>query len=62
MLAGVLLRYTLGVPGAAMAMPLFVLPLILVFFGLRLSFPLYAVPVVVVAGVAMAAFSGSFAG
>jgi benzoate membrane transport protein len=62
MLAGVLLRYTLGVPGAAMAMPLAVLPLIIVFFGLRLSYPLYAVPVVVVAGVAIAGFSGSFAG
>ena len=62
MLAGVLLRYTLGVPGAAMAMPLAVLPLIIVFFGLRLSYPLYAVPVVVVLGVAIAAFSGSFAG
>ena len=62
MLAGVLLRYTLGVPGAAMAMPLAVLPLIVVFFGLRLSYPLYAVPVVVVLGVAIAAFSGSFAG
>ena len=62
MLAGVLLRYTLGVPGAAMAMPLAVLPLIVVFFGLRMSYPLYAVPVVVVAGVAIAGFSGSFAG
>lgn len=62
MLAGVLLRYTLGVPGAAMAMPFAVLPLIVVFFGLRLSYPLYAVPVVVVAGVAIAGFSGSFAG
>jgi benzoate membrane transport protein len=62
MLAGVLLRYTLGVPGAAMAMPLAVLPLIVVFFGLRLSYPLYAVPVVVGLGVAIAAFSGSFAG
>ncbi|MEI7601502.1 MAG: benzoate/H(+) symporter BenE family transporter [Aestuariivirga sp.] len=61
MLAGVLLRYTLGVPGAAMAMPLVVLPLIIVFFGLRLSYPLYAVPVIVVAGVAFAGFSGSFA-
>ena len=61
MLAGVLLRYTLGVPGAAMAMPLFVLPLIVVFFGLRMSWPLYAVPVIVVLGVGMAAFSGSFA-
>ena len=59
MLAGVLLRYTLGVPGAAMAMPLMVMPLVVVFFVLRLSFPLYAVPVIVVAGVAMAAFGGS---
>ncbi len=40
MLAGVLLKYTLGVPAAALSMPLFVLPLIIVFFGLRLSFPL----------------------
>ena len=62
MLAGVLLRYTLGVPGAAMAMPFAVLPLVIVFFGLRLSYPLYAVPVVVVLGVAIAAASGSFAG
>jgi benzoate membrane transport protein len=62
MLAGVLLRYTLGVPGAAMAMPLAVLPLIIVFFGLRLSYPLFAVPVVVVAGVAIAGFSGGLQG
>jgi benzoate membrane transport protein len=62
MLAGVLLRYALGVPGAAVAMPLAVLPLIVVFFVLRLSYPLYAVPVVVVAGVAIAGLSGSFAG
>lgn len=62
MLAGVLLRYTLGVPGAALAMPLAVLPLIVIFFGLRLSYPLYAVPVVVVAGVAIAALGGGLAG
>lgn len=62
MLAGVLLRYTLGVPGAAMAMPWAVLPLVIVFFSLRLSYPLYAVPVVVVAGVAIAAFSGGLQG
>ena len=62
MLAGVLLRYALGVPGAAVAMPLFVLPLIIVFFALRLSIPLFAVPVIVGLGVAMAALSGSFAG
>ncbi len=60
MLAGVLLKYTLGVPAAALSMPLFVLPLIIVFFGLRLSIPLFAVPVVVVLGVAMAAFAGTF--
>ena len=35
MLAGVLLRYTLGVPAAAISMPMFVLPLVTVFFGLR---------------------------
>jgi benzoate membrane transport protein len=62
MLAGVLLRYALGVPGAAIAMPLFVIPLIVIFFALRLSIPLFAVPVIVGLGVAMAAFSGSFAG
>ncbi len=61
MLAGVLLRYTLGVPGAAMAMPLFVLPLIVAFFALRMSWPLFAVPVIVVLGVAMAALGGGFA-
>ena len=59
MLAGVLLRYTLGVPGAALAMPMLELPLVVVFFALRLSYPLFAVPVIVVAGVAMAAFSGA---
>ncbi len=60
MLAGVLLKYSLGIPAAALSMPLFVLPLIIVFFGLRLSFSLFAAPVVVVLGVAMAAFAGSF--
>lgn len=62
MLAGVLLKYSLGVPAAALSMPFYVLPLIIVFFGLRLSYPLFAVPVVVVLGVAMAAFAGTFAG
>lgn len=60
MLAGVLLRYTMGVPGAAIDLPWLVLPLIVIFFGLRVWQPLFAVPVVVVAGVALAAFSGSF--
>ncbi len=58
MLAGVLLRYTLGVPSAALAMPLLVLPLIVVFFALRLSLPLYAVPVIVVMGVVLSGMSG----
>ncbi len=61
MLAGVLLRYVLGVPGAALAMPWFVLPLIAAFFVLRLSFALYAVPVIVVAGAVMALAAGGFA-
>jgi benzoate membrane transport protein len=62
MLAGVLLRYALGVPGAALAMPAAVLPLVGLFFALRLSFPLYAVPVVVAAGIAIAALGGGLAG
>lgn len=60
MLAGVLLRYTMGVPGAAIDLPFLVLPLIVIFFGLRVWQPLFAVPVVVVVGVVLAAFSGSF--
>ncbi|MBM3520604.1 MAG: benzoate/H(+) symporter BenE family transporter, partial [Alphaproteobacteria bacterium] len=60
MLAGVLLRYALGVPMAAVADPIFVVPLIVLFFGLRLVLPLFVVPVVVALGVAMAALSGSF--
>lgn len=62
MLAGVLLKYTLGVPLAVLAMPAFVAPLIIVFFGLRASYPLVAVPVIVVLGVGMAAYSGGFPG
>jgi benzoate membrane transport protein len=60
MLGGVLLKYTLGVPAAALAMPFYVIPLVVVFFGLRMSYPLFAVPVVVVLGVVMAAFAGGF--
>lgn len=59
MLAGVLLRYTLGVPGVALADPVFVLPLIVIFFALRMVWPLFAVPVLVVAGVGMALLGGS---
>lgn len=59
MLAGVLLRYVLGVPGATLAMPLLVMPLIVAFFALRLSFALYAVPVTVVYGLFLAAATGN---
>jgi benzoate membrane transport protein len=60
MLGGVLLHYTLGIPEAAIAMPVFVLTLVAAFFALRLTLPLYAVPVITVAGVAFAAFAGDF--
>ncbi len=62
MLAGVLLRYVLGVPGSVIAMPMFIIPLIVIFFALRLSIPLFAVPVIVALGIGMAALSGGFAG
>ncbi|MBI2718758.1 MAG: benzoate/H(+) symporter BenE family transporter [Rhizobiales bacterium] len=62
MLAGVLFNYALGVPAAAIALPLLVVPLIVAFFALRLSIPLYAVPVIVGLGLIMAALSGSFSG
>lgn len=62
MLAGVLLRYTLGVPGAALADPVFVLPLIAIFFGLRMMWPLHAVPVLVATGLAMALLGSGVSG
>ena len=58
MLAGVLLKYVLGIPAAALAAPYLVLPLILAFFAMRLMKPLYAVPVVVVLGLLLAMVSG----
>lgn len=60
MLAGVLLRYSMGVPGAAIDLPYLVLPLVVIFFGLRVWQPLFAVPVVVVVGIALAVLSGAF--
>lgn len=60
MLAGVLLRYSMGVPNAAIELPWLVLPLIVIFFGLRVWQPLFAVPVVVVTGLALAALNGAF--
>jgi benzoate membrane transport protein len=60
MLAGVLLRYVLGVPGAAVQMPEYIVPLIFAFFALRLLVPIYAVPVIVGLGLLFAAIAGAF--
>jgi benzoate membrane transport protein len=60
MLAGVLLRFVLGVPTATLDMPVFVVPLVLAFFALRLLVPMYTVPVIVVLGVVFAGLSGGF--
>jgi benzoate membrane transport protein len=60
MLAGVLLRYVLGVPTAALAAPQFVVPLILAFFALRFVVPMYTVPIIVALGLILAGLSGSF--
>ncbi len=60
MLAGVLLRYVVGVPGAALASPALVLPLIVAFFALRIFVPMYTVPVVVGLGLVLALFGGGF--
>jgi benzoate membrane transport protein len=61
MLAGVLLRYVIGVPGAALAMPEFVAPLAIAYFSLRLLAPMYTVPVVVGLGLVFAAMAGALA-
>jgi benzoate membrane transport protein len=58
MLAGVLLSYVLKVPAAAIISPWLVLPLVVAFFSIRMIYPMYAVPVIVVLGLALAAFSG----
>jgi benzoate membrane transport protein len=62
MLAGVLLRFVLGVPTAAVDMPAIIVPLIMAFFALRMLVPLYVVPVVVGLGLAFAGLTGSFSG
>ena len=59
MLAGVLVTYVLKVPAASLAAPWLVVPLIIMFFAMRIILPLYAVPVVTVLGLAMAFMSGS---
>ncbi|MDP8997940.1 MAG: benzoate/H(+) symporter BenE family transporter [Pseudomonadota bacterium] len=58
MLGGVLLSWVMHVPAAALASPYQVLPLVVAFFLLRLWKPLWTIPVIVVMGLAIAAFSG----
>ena len=60
MLAGVLLRYSMGVPGAALELPLIVMTLVVVFFALRLWLPFFAGPVVVALGLVLAWATGTF--
>jgi benzoate membrane transport protein len=60
MLAGVLLRFVLGVPTAAFDLPVFVVPLVVAFFALRLLVPMYTVPVIVLLGLVFAGLSGGF--
>jgi benzoate membrane transport protein len=62
MLAGVLLRYVLGVPNAALELPIFVVPLIIAFFALRMLVPMFTVPVIVGLGLVFAGLGGSFSG
>lgn len=58
MLAGVLLRYTLNVPAAALELPSLIVPLVAIFFVLRVSAPLFAVPVIVAGAVSLAIVGG----
>jgi benzoate membrane transport protein len=58
MLAGVLVGYVLKVPAAALAAPWLVVPLVVAFFSVRMMYPMYAVPVVVVLGLILAGLSG----
>ncbi|MCA0434490.1 MAG: benzoate/H(+) symporter BenE family transporter [Proteobacteria bacterium] len=60
MLAGVLLRFVLAVPGATLASPLLVGPLVIAFFALRIFVPMYTVPVVVGLGLLLALFGSGF--
>jgi benzoate membrane transport protein len=60
MMAGVLLRYVIGVPAAALAVPAFVAPMVLCYFALRLYAPAYYMPVVLGLALVAAAISGSF--
>jgi benzoate membrane transport protein len=62
MLAGVLLRYVMGVPAVALDLPVFVVPLVLAFFALRMLVPMFTVPVIVLLGLIFAGLGGSFSG
>ena len=59
MLAGVLVGYVLKVPTVAIAAPWLVVPLIVVFFSVRMIWPMYAVPVILILGLALAGFTGA---
>ena len=59
MLAGVLLRYCLNVPGALTASPLLVGPAVLFYFAVRLWHPMLAMPAAVAAGLGLATLTGS---
>jgi benzoate membrane transport protein len=58
MLAGVLVGYVLKVPAAALSAPWLVLPLVIAFFSVRMIYPMYAVPVIVLLGLLLAVISG----
>jgi benzoate membrane transport protein len=58
LLAGVLFKFVLGVPAAAFASPLTVMPMVVAYFLARIFLPLYAVPIVLTLGLGLAAASG----
>ena len=58
MLAGVLVTYVLKVPAASLAAPWLVVPLVILFFTMRIILQLYAVPVITVSGLVIALASG----
>ena len=61
MLAGVLLRYCLGVPPALAASPGLVAPAVIVYLAVRLWRPMLAMPLAVAAGLSMAVGGGAMA-
>jgi benzoate membrane transport protein len=58
MLAGVLFSYVLKVTAAAIASPWLVVPLVVTFFSIRMIYPMYAVPIIVLLGLALAVLTG----